>query len=297
MPFYGIDTVTGLRYRCDVTDGVYSLTPVTGSIPTEMPAMPIYETDTVTGDNYRLDIIDGVLALTPLLGPIPGAHGYTPVEIIELANKRTERRGETQLDLPRELVMVTQELCAERRWHWRKRSVAVTTEAGLSTYDLAAQSGMSGLTCERVCREGPKIILGPQNFVKLSAIFETDDQEMAREDDSTGQPGRYFIDGQDQLRLVTTPNDAYRVRVPMWVLPDSSLFGVTIPLVPAYLHHLLLKALEARIFRFALGEGNAKYLATQAEYEKGVMRAGMSTEFADGRIKEWKSNDEAVQSS
>jgi hypothetical protein len=102
----------------------------------------------------------------------------------------------------------------------------------------------------------------------------------------------------DQFRLVPIPDGPYKVRVALWALPDSSPMEESVPLVPAYLHHLLIKGLEARIFRSALGEGNAKYLAAQAEYDRGLMRASLNTDFADGRVKEWSyQGEDAIQSS
>jgi hypothetical protein len=224
------------------------------------------------------------------------AQGFTPAEIIELAMKRTERRGKT-LDLKKELVIVAQEFCQERRWHWRKKSTAFNTAAGTEIYDLADQAGMAGLTCERVCKEGPKIFRTASDYVAMSAIFETDLQEIARENDGQDTPAQYFMDGQDQFRPVPVPNGIYKIRIPMWVLPDDSAMEEAITLVPAHLHHIVLKGLEARIFRFTLGEGSTKYTAAVAEYEKAVFKAGLSTDFAEGRVREWKSDEEAIRSS
>ena len=106
----------------------------------------------------------------------------------------------------------------------------------------------------------------------------------------------YFFDGQDQFRPVPTPGDIYTIRVPAWVLPDDSPMAETIPLVPAYLHHLIVKQLEAQIFRFTLGEGNAKFMAARAEYDRALMRASLNTDFAEGRVREWTSDEEAIQS-
>ena len=52
-----------------------------------------------------------------------------PTDLIEIADRRTERRGKT-LDLDSELVMAVQEVCQERRWHWRKKSIRFQTSAG-----------------------------------------------------------------------------------------------------------------------------------------------------------------------
>jgi len=228
----------------------------------------------------------------------------SPTDLIQMANKRTEFRGKA-LDLPNELVMAVQELCQERRWHWRKQSIAFPTEPNVAVYDLSALNTFTGLTVERVCGgyvnrrwQGPKIFDGSGGYGDLTPIFETDVQEQFRESEETGQPGRYFMDGQDQFRLCPTPNGYYTVRVPAWVLPNATPMAETIPLIPGYLHQLLLKKLEAQIFRYTLGEGNAKYVAAKAEYDAALQRACKTIEFAEGRVREWTTQDEdAVQSS
>jgi hypothetical protein len=268
--------------------------------------MPFYLTDTLTGQLYRVDVTDGLLVQTPisdlpdnLVSP-SGARGYSPDEIIEMANKRTDRRGAKILDLAQELLIASIELCQERRWHWRKRSIKFPTVAQTAVYDLSAQNGMGGLTCERVCKEGPRVYRSGSttDYAGLTAIFETDIQDGARDSTETGFPGQYFFDGQDQFRLFKTPDNIYNVRVPMWVLPDLTPLDTGIRLVPAYLHHLLLKALEARIFRWTLGEGSIKYQAAVGEYNAGLLRASLNTEFAEGRVREWRdTSDSAIQSS
>lgn len=233
-------------------------------------------------------------ATPPVPGPISG---FTPQQIIEIAMKRTERRGKT-LDLKAELVTVIQELVGEHRWHWRKKSVTFQTEGGTPTYDLTTIPEMAGLTCERVCREGPKLFRSGTDYVKLGAIFETDIQEEAREATTQGLPGKYFMDGQDQVHLVAIPDAVYKVRIPMWVQPVISPdeLADTVPLVPAYMHHILIKGLEAHIFEFTLGEGSAKFQAAQGKYDQLVAKAAISVDFADGRVKEYKSHDEAIRS-
>lgn len=233
----------------------------------------------------------------------PGQRKFKPSDLIDLADRRSERRGKT-LDLKRELLLSTQELCQERRWHWRKKSIAFQTESGKPVYDLSETDDMKGLTVERVCGgyvkghwQGPKIFRSPAEGSDLTPIFETDTQELVRESSDAGMPGQYFMDGQDQFRVAPTPDGIYTVRVPAWVLPDDSPMEDEITLVPAYLYSLLVKKLEAQIFRFTLGEGNAKYVAAQAEYDRALQRASLNTDFAEGRVKEWTSDEEAIQSS
>lgn len=237
---------------------------------------------------------------------VPGGVGFTPADIIDMANAGAERRGKN-LDLKKHLLIVTQELCQERRWHWRKKSLAFETQPGEPSYDLTAvtptDGNMAGLTCERVCGgwsrnrwHGPKLILDSNSYSDLTPIFDTATQECARENLEQGAPGSYFMDGQDQFRLSVIPGSVYKVRVPMWVLPDLSPMEDTVRLVPAYLHHLLVKKLEATIFRFTLGEGSAKYQAAIGEYNAGLQRASLNVQFGEGRVVSWASEEEATQS-
>jgi hypothetical protein len=225
------------------------------------------------------------------------ALGFTPADIIELAMKQSERRGK-QLDLPKELANVAQEFCQERRWFWRKKTITFSTVAAQPVYDLTSvDSSMTGLTCERVLKDGATLYVSSSEMYRLTPVFESDLQEDARQDTTQDRPSQYLFDGQDQLRLTKIPDAVYTVGVTAWVLPDCNTdWGDTVPLVPPHLHHILVKGLKAKIFQFTLGEGSVKYQAAIAEYNNAVLRASLNTDFAEGRIREWRSEEHAVRS-
>ena len=240
--------------------------------------------------------VDGPGPADPGLISASGARGFSPADIIEMAMKQTERRGK-QLDLPKELANVAQEFCQERRWHWRKKSLKFSLSPTISTYDLGTQPGMFGLTCERVAKNGVRLFVSDTEKYCLSPIFESNLQDDAREDDTQDRPVSYFFDGQDQFRVVKIPDAAYDVRVTMWVLPDCNTdWGDTVPLVPPHLHHILVKGLKTKIFQFTLGEGSVKYQAAIGEYQAAVLRAALNTDFAEGRITQWTSDECAIRS-
>jgi len=231
---------------------------------------------------------DGVVSVT-------GAAGLPPSEIIAMAQAATENRGKN-LNLKRLLVQAAQDVSKERRWHWRKKTVYFLTEPSTSTYDLSQQAGMAGLTCERVHKDGAKLILSATDIRDITPMFETELQEVAREDTTEGEPTQYFMDGQDQMRLVPTPNAIRAVRVPLWVLPDWSEMISTVTLVPPHLHDCVELNLEMKIFRYALGASADKYKAAKLEYREALDRAGVNVNFAEGRVSEWKTDEEAVRS-
>lgn len=73
--------------------------------------------------------------MVPLL-PAPPMGGWTRSQIIELADRRTERRGSKTLDLNSEFILALQHLCMERRWSWRRRIAMFQILGGKWQYDL-----------------------------------------------------------------------------------------------------------------------------------------------------------------
>ena len=76
-------------------------------------------------------------------------------------------------------------------------------------------------------------------------------------------PGAFLV-----LCLSTVPDRNYPITIDYWCYPNVPWDSVSeqIPIIPAFMHNLLLKRLEAQIFRYTLGEGAGKYQAAMAEY-------------------------------
>ena len=74
----------------------------------------------------------------PLLRP-PALGGWTRSQLIELADRRTERRGSKTLDLNSEFLLALQFLCMDRRWSWRRKLAFFQIVAGQWQYDLTVK--------------------------------------------------------------------------------------------------------------------------------------------------------------
>jgi hypothetical protein len=223
-------------------------------------------------------------------------------DIIEIANQRTERRGEKTLNLKAELLGVLQEFCQEHRWYWRRKSCVINTVAATYQYDLTEQGVANVTDFEQVSQAGVKLFDASGNVLgKLTPVFDIDQQEIYAESQDSGQPTVYWISENSTLNLYPNPNDVFRVRIPYWATPgmDPDSLPEEVPLVPPNLYRILIKGLEAQILRYTLGEGAAKYEAARTEYEKLVTKAAMKVNFAPGEFTEWRNNDstDAVQSS
>jgi hypothetical protein len=234
----------------------------------------------------------------------PAPRGKVSVnQIIEMVNKRTERRGEKTLDMRAELLGVIQEFCQEHRWFWRRKSVILNTLAdGTYQYDLTDTGGANIADFEQISQAAPKIFTSGGVYLgKLQPEFDPDQQDILAEDQSSGQPSCYWITGPSTLNVYPKPNGVFRIRIPYWANPAMTPEEMddVVPLVPPNLYRILIKGLERQVLRYTLGEGSAKYLAAKTEYEELVLKSAMKEDFAPGNYTEWRNQDsnDAVQSS
>jgi hypothetical protein len=120
----------------------------------------------------------------------------------------------------------------------------------------------------------------PPQWAEITPMFERENQTSAIYTNLNapvpGSPSQYFFMPGAFLLLCLSPvpDQNYPIMIDYWACPnlppDST--GEQIPLVPAFLHHVLLKRLEAQIFRYTIGEGATKYQAAMAEYNMLVAR-------------------------
>src|SRR5262252_6926947 len=68
----------------------------------------------------------------------PALGGWTRSQLIELADRRTERRGSKTLDLDSEFFMALQHFLMETRWSWRRKTSVFNLQTGVWQYDLTA---------------------------------------------------------------------------------------------------------------------------------------------------------------
>jgi predicted AlkP superfamily phosphohydrolase/phosphomutase len=84
------------------------------------------------------------------------------------------------------------------------------------------------------------------------------------------------------------------MQIGYWAIPNltSDSLPEAIPLMPAFLHHVLLKKLEAQIFRYTLGEGAQKYQAALSEYGTLVAKYQGSMGMTPGEQADYSADDD-----
>lgn len=124
----------------------------------------------------------------------------------------------------------------------------------------------------------------PRQWGEITPLFERDLQMAAIYENTyypnPKPPSQYFLMPGAFLVLCLTPlpDRNYPITIDFWQYPNLFWDSVPelIPIIPAYMHSVLLKRLEAQIFRYTLGEGTTKYQATIGEYNTMVANfAGM----------------------
>jgi hypothetical protein len=242
----------------------------------------------------------------PLLTP-PALGGFTTASLIELADRRTERRGSKTLDLNSEFTMALQHLCMERRWYWRRKWATMALVAGTWQYDLSATSpGPDAGDFQQFSKHGVRIYSNasnPQQWGEITPLFERDQQSAAIYSNlyapRPGMPGQYFVNPFLVLNLVPLPDQNYPITLDYWASPflgsgtvPEPTLPAAIPLVPAFMHSVLLKRLEAQIFRYTLGEGAAKYQAAMGEYNALVATYAGMDGMVPGEHIDWSADDD-----
>lgn len=237
---------------------------------------------------------------SPIMTP-PRLGGWTASNLIELADRRTERRGSKTLDLNGEFVMALQHLCMEKRWYWRRKFAVMQLQAGVWQYDLSqASPGPNAGDIQQFVKHGVKYYPNPPSdnqWGELTPLFERDAQANAIYQNAYAPrpqpPRQYFMNPHLVLNITPLPDRVYPMTLDYWACPiivDS--LGESIPLVPAFMHHVLLKRLEAQIFRYTIGEGAAKYQAAMGEYNSLVALYSGMDGFAPGEHIDWSADDD-----
>jgi hypothetical protein len=230
--------------------------------------------------------------------------GWTCSQLIELADRRTERRGSKLLDLQSEFLMALQEFCMEKRWPWRRRTTQLTTTAGSWEYDLTDPTNANVPDLHQFMQHGVKTYPNPgapTSSLEITPLFERGLQDAAIFSarnyplQFSGPPSQYFMMPGAFLVMALTPvpDQVYPISIGYWSVPNINEDSLpeAIPLLPAFLHHALLKKLEAQIFRFTLGEGTPKYQAAMSEYTALVNKYELSMGMTPGEQIDWSHDD------
>lgn len=197
-------------------------------------------------------------------------------DIVALATARTEQRGAKVLDLYSELLIVLEEFCKARPWPWRKKLYTFNTQANTPMYALPTQKQTDGSLCDVDEIENVQIVRAADDSDLLDEVVSEIDQARRQTQDSSDQPDSYFRKLGDYTNLILSPipDQVYPIVLVYWAIPvDAVQAADPVPLVPAQLHGVLVKGLEAFILRYTLGEESSKYTNAKAEYEAQITRA------------------------
>ncbi len=208
--------------------------------------------------------------------------GISPETIIDVATRRAKVRGNTDLDLTNELLIVIQDLCGLAKWEWRKRVADVPLASNTQIYDLsdatAVAPGFDMSNLETI--ETVQLIDENLDVSTLVKVVDHHEQGQVLVNTEQGKPKKYFAHPNHIYSLVIYPraDNVYstaNLKIVYWAIPPGPLdpngtLSAVVPVVPAYLHRSLIKGLEAQILRYTLGEANASYIAAQTEYTAQV---------------------------
>jgi hypothetical protein len=237
---------------------------------------------------------------SPFITP-PRLGGWTMSALIELADRRTERRGSKTLDLNSEFLMALQHLCMEKRWYWRRKTAMFQMTPSVWQYDLsAAAPGPNAADIQQFVKHGVRFYpagIGASPWAELTPMFERDLQSAAMVSNAyypiIKPPQQYFINPFMVLNVTPVPDQAYPTTLDYWACPSIvDSLGELIPLVPAFMHHVLLKRLEAQIFRYTMGEGAAKYQAAMGEYSSLIALYSGMDGMVPGEHIDWSADDD-----
>jgi hypothetical protein len=236
----------------------------------------------------------------PLMAP-PFLGGWSTLDLIEQADRRTERRGSKVLDLNSEFISALQNFCMERRWYWRRRWATMYLTPGVWQYDIsqpAVNCGPAMDDFQQFCKHGVRYYQTSSNWGEITPVFERDLQSAGIYSNTyapnPAPPQQYFMNPHLVLNILPVPDKQYPITLDYWAVPNLSPTTLPdlIPLVPAYLKNVLLKRLEAQIFRYTIGEGAAKYQAAMGEYNALVDKYAGMDGWVPGEHIDWSADDD-----
>jgi hypothetical protein len=253
-----------------------------------------------TSDAETGTIVNVCPTTLPLMTP-PALGGFTVADLIELADRRTERRGSKTQDLNSEFAMALQYFCMEKRWYWRRKFATMLLTAGVWQYDLSVPAVSCGPEMgdfQQFVKHGVRYYQTSSNWGEITPVFERDLQSAAIYANTyapkPAAPSQYFVNPFLVLNLVPVPDKNYPITFDYWACPvlNSLSLPTLIPLIPAFMQHVLLKRLEAQIFRYTIGEGAAKYQASMGEYNALVAQYAGMDGMVPGEHMDWSADDD-----
>jgi hypothetical protein len=228
--------------------------------------------------------------------PVPPLGGWKRSELIDVADRRTDRRASKKLDLDSEFLSALQEFCLEFRWPWRRKTKRFDLIADQSAYDMTDPLLMNMQDMHLFQEHGVHLLKPPSvDPVELTPVFDVDEQDRLLDSTApSAQPQVYFMQPFLTFNVAPVPDQIYSMRISYWACPNPQLVKQddTIPLVPGYLHHLLCKKLELQLLRFTIGEGAAKYMTVEKEYDRLLLQNQVWADFGSDHVTEYRDFDQ-----
>jgi len=187
----------------------------------------------------------------------------------------------------------------ECRWPWRRKNAILQLQGGVWQYDLSNNS----VDLHQFVKHGVHYYPNasqPTNWAEITPMFERDLQTAAIYANqfvgSVGPPQKYFMmPGQFLvLALDRLPDQNYNATIDYWSVPNVAIDSMptSVPLVPGFLHHVVIKKMEAQILRFCLGEGSGRYQAAMTEYSALVNKYQGNMGFVPGEQFDYSADDD-----
>lgn len=232
----------------------------------------------------------------------------TVTQAIEIANKRTERRAENELDLRAEFWMAMQELYLEMRFPWRRMATTFTTVPNQQKYDLSAQNldNIPGAPSVGVAPYFYEMIFcgraqSPPDMAEVQPLFSELQQAAALlPGTQPAPPSNYFFQQQGanfQRLFFANPCDGvYTIFISFWASIDPNVDDEEedIPLMPPQGHYAAPVALERAILRFLYGEEDPRYETCDKKYMRCVAQLARMKSFTTNRKLSWATSDRGI---
>ena len=103
----------------------------------------------------------------------------------------------------------------------------------------------------------------------------------------------------DHTLRVDAPSGSFSAIMVFWAMPAilSDSVKTSIPIVPAWLHEVIVKGLESTIWRTIYGPTDDRYITAEKEYQEGIELANIKKDFSTKFSREMiVSAGEAIQS-
>lgn len=219
----------------------------------------------------------------------------TRSQIISTVQALTEGKlTDAQVDYELLYSQAIQEFCGEARFWWRKKNLTFSTANSTRTYDLTDLANVptvpvgAGLFVAEITRV--VAVDSSNNVSDVDPVFDDDSVSSLIADTNARKPDTYTVDTGSltatQVLRINLPDGGYILRVYFWAMPNPGADNSddTVYIVPTYLHHCLVTALEKEVWRSIFGAQDPKYTSAKAQYDKKVEIAkevpAFATQFA-----------------